>query len=149
MEEHHHRVAGLSGELTRTLTAWRATAGANDRAAAADILDQLVAVLREHLGMEERLVMPLVEQHVSAAEWNSMSAVRGDEFTQDQIPLVFGMVLYEGEPAAIADELAGLSPATRPVFENAARTAYAAYAEILYGTPDPPRIGVDPLSDKD
>lgn len=58
MQEDHHRVDGLSSELTRTLTAWRANADANDRAAAAGILDQLVSVLREHLGTEERLVMP-------------------------------------------------------------------------------------------
>lgn len=69
--------------------------------------------------------------------------MRGNEFTQDQIPLVFGMVMYEGEPTAIQDELKGLSPATRPMFEKAARTAYAAYAEILYGTSTLPRIGVD------
>ncbi|WP_169739802.1 hemerythrin domain-containing protein [Actinospica robiniae] len=143
MQEDHDRIAGLISELAHAVTAWRANADPNDRAAAAGILDQLLPVLREHLGTEVRLVMPLVEQYISAAEWNTMSAVHSNNRTPDQIALTFGMVMYEGEPAAIQDHLKDLPPATRPVFEKAARTAYAAYAKILYGTSTPPRIGID------
>lgn len=143
MQEDHHRIAGLSSELAHTLTAWRTNADANKRAAAAGILDQLLPVLREHLGMEVQLVMPLVEHHISAAEWNKMSAVHSNKRTPNQIALTFGMVMYEGDPAAIQDHLKDLPPATRPVFEQAARTAYAAYAKTLYGTSTPPRIGID------
>ena len=63
------------------------------------------------------------------------------EIPPEKIPLLFGMTMYEGDAAAIKDALGNVPPEARAPIADAAPKAYAAYAEQLYGTPTPPRIG--------
>jgi hypothetical protein len=48
--------------------------------------------------------------------------------------------MYEADAAAIDLAVAEMPPEVQPVIRDLAAKAYAAYAEELYGTPDPPRV---------
>ncbi|MGY1815609.1 hemerythrin domain-containing protein [Blastococcus sp. SYSU D00820] len=71
MEEQHERVAALLAELPPLWAAWTGDAGAADRDRLAARLAALSAALEEHLHDEEVHLLPIMEQHLSVAEWNA------------------------------------------------------------------------------
>jgi hemerythrin-like domain-containing protein len=139
MEEHHDRIGNLGSQLTKVVDAWRVDADGEGRDVAVGILNQLLPVLREHLGTEEELVLPLVEQHITGDEWDGMVAEGAATMSPDQLPLALGMMMYEGDPAAVRDALSNIPAEVRAVVAEQAPAAYAAYAELVYGTPTPGR----------
>jgi hemerythrin-like domain-containing protein len=143
MEDHHERIAQLLTELTAGLEAWRGTADAERGEALAAILDRLNPVLFEHLAAEEQQVLPLIEEHITAAEWDQMAAGAVIGIPQDKLPLLLGLMMYEGDPQAVQQTLENVPPEARSFMAEMAPKAYAAHAEQLYGTPTPPRVGTD------
>ena len=49
------------------------------------------------------------------------------------------MMLYEGDPEALALEIAKLPAPLRPILPALGRRAFRRYARRLHGTPTPPR----------
>lgn len=138
MQDHHQRIAALLGELTAQVPGWRADANAASRDVMLGILDALMPVLSTHLTEELEYVLPLIEKHISADEWDAMVARGVATVPQDKLPLLFGIVMYEGEPSAVADALDKLPAEARPVMAETAPRLYGDYAELLYGTRTPP-----------
>jgi hemerythrin-like domain-containing protein len=68
-EEQHERVHELLHRAAGQATPFRATASDPARDALVMTLTELDAVLREHMIDEERHILPLVEEHLTAAEW--------------------------------------------------------------------------------
>lgn len=137
MEAHHERVADLGGQLSKTVDAWRSEADATNRDVATGILGELLPVLREHLGTEEERVMPLIEENITADEWDGMVAEGAASMSPEALPLALGLMMYEGEPAAVQDALANIPAELRGVVAEQAPAAYAAYAQAVYGTASP------------
>ncbi|WP_326835788.1 hemerythrin domain-containing protein [Amycolatopsis rhabdoformis] len=139
MERHHERIAYLSVDFTAAVATWRAEPTVANRAAVLTVLDPLVTVLREHLQAEIADVLPLIEQHITAAEWDAMVAEGAADLPVEQIPLMFGILMYEGDPGAIEDALANLPAEARDMISELAPRLYADRAEALYGTRTPPK----------
>lgn len=55
------------------------------------------------------------------------------------MPLMFGMVMYEGDPELVEAALANMPPEVGPFMRQTAPQAYAAHAQLVYGTPTPAR----------
>src|ERR1700754_1415175 len=138
MEAHHERIASLGDDLNKHIAAWRTDASANHREAVLRTLNDLLPVLREHLLLEEQYVLPLIEKHITADEWDGMVAQGASETPQDKLPLIFGVMMYEGAPAAVQDALSNIPEEVRPVIAEAAPRLYGDYAERVYGTRTPP-----------
>jgi hypothetical protein len=49
------------------------------------------------------------------------------------------MAMYEGDPDIVAAVISTMPAEVRPVIHSMATQAYAAHAELIYGTPTPPR----------
>jgi hypothetical protein len=58
---------------------------------------------------------------------------------QEDLPLMFGMIMYEGDPEVVADTIAHMPPEVRPFIADVAAQAFAQHATRVYGTPTPPR----------
>jgi hypothetical protein len=56
------------------------------------------------------------------------------------LPTIIGMFMYEADPAAIDLAVAEMPAEVQPVIRHVGPKAYAAYAETLYGTSNPPRV---------
>jgi hemerythrin-like domain-containing protein len=138
METHHERIAALLSELTNGIAAWRADANAASCDTVVRTLESLLPVLREHLDAEVKYVLPLVEKHITGDEWDAMVAEGAGELPQDQLPLVLGVMMYEGDPVAVKDALDNLPAEVRPVIAETAPRLYGDYAEGVYGTRTPP-----------
>ncbi|WP_329391114.1 hemerythrin domain-containing protein [Streptomyces sp. NBC_01716] len=141
MEEQHAAIGALLDEVRAGLARWRGTADAAQGEALADVVSRLHEHLVEHLAVEEDLALPLIEKHITAAEWGRMIADSAGDVAPERIPLIFGMMAYEADPGTVRDIIAQMPPEISGVIGDLAPQSYAAHARQVYGTATPARIG--------
>ena len=89
--------------------------------------------------MEEERVVPLIEKYLTQAEYLLAPQESQAALPPDKLLIGLGMTLYGGDRDDV-DAIVGHVPAhQRPAIIEQASSAYAAYAEKLYGTAAPPR----------
>jgi iron-sulfur cluster repair protein YtfE (RIC family) len=140
MEDQHHAIANGLLQVEQARAAWRDSASADAGHVLADAIDQLLPTMNEHLVVEEERVVPLIEKYVTQGEYGHVAQEGSAGVPADKLPVMFGMFMYEAEPAAIDLAVAEMPAEVQPVIRDLARKAYAAYAEELYGTATPPRV---------
>jgi hemerythrin HHE cation binding domain-containing protein len=140
MEEQHHAIHNRLLQATKAAQAWRVGASAGPREALADAVDRLIPVTGEHLTLEEERVVPLIEKHITKAEYAVLAQEGAADVAPDKLPTVLGMVLYEAAPAVVDMVVAEMPAEVQPNIKDLAATAYAAYAKELHGTGTPPRV---------
>ena len=126
-------------QVEEALTAWHDSASAETREALAVAIDQLLPVMKEHLALEEERVVPLIEKYLTDAEYALLAQEQGAGAPPDKLPTMFGMFMYETEPAVIDMVVSHLPAAVQPVIKHLGTQAYAAYAKEIYGTATPAR----------
>lgn len=131
-EGHHQIIDELLSEVGKRLEAWRAGGTATDGAALVLALRRLAVQAFEHMGLEERLVLPLVERHIFATEWDAMEQRAVASVAPEEAVVATGMVMYEAARESLPE-------AFPEAVLDAAPQAYAAYAERVHGTRTPPR----------
>jgi hemerythrin-like domain-containing protein len=134
LESQHEGLDVLLDEVNARLDSWTDGADSADGEALAAALQRLVAALYEHMGLEEKLALALVERYIFAAEWEAMIAEGAADIPPEAGPLAVGMLMYEGGLDAVP-------PGMRDVLGEIAPKAYAGYCEGVHGTPTPPRSG--------
>jgi hemerythrin-like domain-containing protein len=144
MEDQHYAIHAALLQVTEAARAWRDSASADARDALAGALGRLLPVTTEHLALEEERVVPLIEKHVTQAEYAHVAQGQAAHIPPDKLPAAFGMIMYEADPAVIDMIVAELPAEIQPVIKPLATTAYAAYAKELYGTATPPRVTAKP-----
>jgi hemerythrin-like domain-containing protein len=131
-EGHHQRIETLLHRVAMPLSAWASGAAGEARDALALALRELDVVLFEHMALEEQLVLPVVERHIFPSEWEAMEQRSVAGVAPQNIPLIFGMALYESGEDFVPEPLrADILPIAPGV--------YADYAERVHGTRTPPR----------
>jgi hemerythrin-like domain-containing protein len=99
MEEQHHGVEVADARIRDLADTWTAdptTAHGEDLAQA---LEEMDTALAEHLDLEERAILPLVEQHITPAEWKEMTEHAGRSMPLTLAPILLGLTLEEATPA--------------------------------------------------
>jgi hemerythrin-like domain-containing protein len=139
MESQHHGIEAAQADIITDLKTWSSEATAAPREQLAAALDRLNLLLDEHLGVEEQKVVPLIGVHITAAEWNAMVQEGGAGTPPEQLPLMFGMLMYEGDSEVVQLAVDNMPPEIRPVIKDIAAQAYADYAKNVHGTATPPR----------
>jgi hemerythrin-like domain-containing protein len=139
MESQHEVVAKFGHEVDEALEVWRGSPSTESRKALADALDRLLPSLKDHLSAEEKIIVPLMEQHITAAEWTAIAMKSAAVFDPESLPLAFGMVVYEGDPEVVETAIANMPAEVRPVIRQLAAQAFASYSERVHGTATPPR----------
>jgi hemerythrin-like domain-containing protein len=139
MEGQHHQIATLIPQVDEALSIWRDSATGESRQALVDVLDRLIPALKEHLSTEEDRVVPLMEQHITAAEWNEFLEKESAAVDPEHLPLMLGMLMYEGDPESVEQVIATMSADTGPVITQLAAPAFAAHSQRVHGTATPPR----------
>ncbi|MEV4756996.1 hemerythrin domain-containing protein [Micromonospora sp. NPDC049559] len=139
MEMQHAAIEEAHAEVVRLLPGWRATGQGGDELA--EVFERLYDVLAEHMALEEREILPLAERHVTAAEWKQLGEHGMAGVPKKQLPLGFGMAMYEGDPEVIKALLKEVPLPARLLLPVMAPRLYAAYAKRIHGTRTPPRVG--------
>jgi len=139
MDEQHHAIAQANAEVAGLLPGWRSTARDGDELATA--LERLVDNLVEHLALEEAEILPLTEKYVTAAEWQRLGEHGLAKSGKKTLPLTFGMMMYEGDPAVVKAVLADAPLPARLAMPVLGPRLYASHAKRIHGTRTPPRVG--------
>jgi hemerythrin-like domain-containing protein len=139
MERQHKEIDNAASEVDAAIQVWRASAASRDRDALADAIDRLLPLLTEHMRTEEEHVVPLMERHITAAEWSRMVQAGSSDVDPEALPLAFGMAMYEGDPEIVDAAIANMPPEARQVIRKLAVDAFAAHSERVHGTATPPR----------
>jgi hypothetical protein len=92
-EEQHERVHELLERGRVQVRAFRATATAAAREAFVATLGELFTVLDEHLAEEETHILPLVEAHLSVAEWKRLGERARASLPKDRLLIQLGWIL--------------------------------------------------------
>jgi hypothetical protein len=141
-------MAAQHAELDQVLTAvaaglrgWRQTADPAQGTRLARDAARLGQAIAGHLTAEEEQAVPLIARHITAAEWGEMVAASAPEIAPEQLPLLFGLMTYEGDPEVTREIIEHMPPEIRPVIAGLAADAFARYAEQVHGTPTPAKSG--------
>jgi hemerythrin-like domain-containing protein len=108
METQHQTVAELLDRVRLVEPAWRATAAASARDELAAVLDQVETALNEHLTDEETLILPLVERHITEAEWAELGERGRASMPKNRLLVFLGHILEEATPGERIEFLAKL-----------------------------------------
>jgi hemerythrin-like domain-containing protein len=141
MEKQHQAIDQAHAEAVGLLPAWRSTGHRGQELA--DAFELLLDLLLEHMATEEEQVLPLAQKHVTAAEWQQIGEHGMAETPKSELPLVFGMAMYEGDPAVIKAVLSHAPLPVRLLVPIIGRRRYAAHAKRVHGTPTPARLGTN------
>jgi len=144
MEQQHRAIAAAHDEAVHRLGDW--CRFGRDAEGFATVLDDLARVLTEHTALEEKAVLPLAEKYVTAAEWAQMGQHGMDTFQKRLLPLAFGMLMYEGDPAVMRRTLSHAPLRARLLIPIIVSRAFSRHARRVYGTSTPPKISSNTLS---
>lgn len=137
MQAQHAAIYETLTRVQAALPAWTEAPNAAVRDRLADDLTELHAHLVEHLGLEERDVLPLAAANLTESEWHEIGEAAVAATPKTKLPLVFGMFSYEGDPAVLRAMLRSAPAVPRLILPRLAPRLYARHAARLYGTPAP------------
>jgi hemerythrin-like domain-containing protein len=140
MTDQHHAVYACLLLVAQAAESWRDSASADTRDALAGAVHRLTQATNEHLALVEEHVVPLIEKHLTEAEYAVLALRQAAYIPPAKLPAVFGMVMYQGDPAAIDIIVAEMPVEVQPVIKDLAVKAYVTYARELYGIAAPPRV---------
>ena len=129
--DQHEAVDSSIGRIRELLSAWRDNPDAATRDALADSLENLTVVLSAHLDDEERLVVPLAAVTMTQDEWNAIGEHARSSIPQEQIFLVFGMLLEPLDNDERAFMLAPLPPPVRELWNTMGEPGWHQYSAQL------------------
>ena len=95
------------------------------------------AALVEHLTAEEEQLLPIAAANLTEAEWEQLGAEGMAGLRKSQLPLVFGMLQYQGDPEVIAMMLSHAPGPARLLMPFLAPRAFARYSRRVHGTATP------------
>jgi hemerythrin-like domain-containing protein len=137
METQHEQIHQATESAMALLPEWTGAAAADARARLAEVLDRLRALLEEHLTAEEEHVLPLVARHVTDEEWRRVGTDGFAAIPKKELPLAFGMLMYQGVPEVIGSMLTPAPALIRLVMPVLAPRVYSRYARRVHLTPAP------------
>jgi hemerythrin-like domain-containing protein len=137
MVTHHEALESLLTQTDELLAGWRSTARGGTELAS--VFDRLHAILDEHMALEENEVLPLAEKYVTQAEWTGLGEHGVSVLKGKELPLAFGLAMYEGDPDVIKSVLKEAPPLARLIVPRIATRMFAAHSKRVHGTPTPPR----------
>jgi hemerythrin-like domain-containing protein len=137
MEQQHHVIEEANERVAALLPGFRAEG--RDGVELAEVFEQLLPALMEHMTMEEERILPLAEKHVTAAEWKQLGEHGLNEFAKKELPLTFGLMMYEGDPEVIKGVLAEAPLPARLLMPVIGPRIFASHARRVHGTATPPQ----------
>lgn len=126
--QRQHEVVDARTEEVRTLAgAWAEAPTALGGEQLAQLVEGMAAALFEHLDLEEREILPLVAQHITVEEWQSLGEHGRDAMSLKQLPLMFGAILEDADADERAEMLAQLPVPVRLVLRSLGARQYRRY----------------------
>lgn len=127
MQAQHERVHEDVERSQELLGQWRPDPDRSVGEQLASAIERLNEGLFEHLDQEEREILPLAEEHVSVAEWARLGEHGRGSMSRDQLPIMFGAILEDADPAERAEMLAQVPAPVRLLLTTVGARKYRRY----------------------
>jgi hemerythrin-like domain-containing protein len=123
----HRDVDAVVGTAESRLGDWAAGPTAGTAKSLADALFSLGVVLSGHLDEEEREILPLAAEHITAEEWGELPGHSMRTFSGDKLWLVIGLIQETMTPGQRATMLAAMPPPAVDFWTNVGRPQFDAF----------------------
>lgn len=133
MERQHQAVHAHVEQAQKVLPGWQAAPTEENAAELATVLDALTEALVEHLDDEESDILPLVSEHISAAEWDQLGQDIDKTIPKPALMILLGSVLEDADAAEQAIMLGSMPATPRLMWKLLGRRQYARYVRRLRG----------------
>ncbi|MEE6271968.1 hemerythrin domain-containing protein [Georgenia wangjunii] len=135
MRAQHAAVARVLDQLGDALPLWRASADPSDGDRVAALLDEVLALLEEHLGQEEERILPVAATAMSQREWDALGEHGRASVPRDRQMIQLGWILDSFSSPAEAREWArqNLPAPARAIFALLGRRQFEAHKRIVLG----------------
>jgi hemerythrin-like domain-containing protein len=135
MRRQHAEIGHALDALETAVPAWRAAPSASTREPVLAALDAVLAGLGQHLGDEERLILPPVGETFTQREWNRLGERARAETPRSMQFVQLGFLLDALEPAERAEfERQVLPTPARVLYRLVGQRQYRNYRRKVYGT---------------
>jgi hypothetical protein len=135
MRRQHAEIGRALAALDAAVPVWQAAPSEATREPVLTALDAILAGLAEHLGDEERLILPPVSETFSQREWNRMGERARAETPRNLQFIQLGFLLDSMEPAARAEFERHVLPApARVLYRLIGKRQYRDYRRKVFGT---------------
>ncbi|WP_234438146.1 hemerythrin domain-containing protein [Streptomyces sp. 303MFCol5.2] len=131
MEEQHQRIDKSLVAVTDWIPVWERVADPIAGEELALALDEHRTALLEHLDDEERLVLPLIAEHLTVAEWDLVGRRGLERIPKDKLLLALGAILEEATTAERAYFLGRTPLIGRLLWRAVGRRRYATACRAL------------------
>lgn len=135
MRRQHAAIGTALDDLEAAVPRWMAAPSPTTREPVLASLEAILAGLREHLGDEERLILPTVGQTFSQREWDRLGEHARAETPRNLQFIQLGFLLDALEPAERAEFERTVLPApARVLYRLIGRRQYRDYRRKVFGT---------------
>jgi hemerythrin-like domain-containing protein len=124
MEEQHEHVAMLLPHAQELLPPWAAQPSPARGEELAVTFENIASVLDEHLGEEEAEILPLVQIHLTVAEWDRLGEHARASLSPPDAMASLAAILEEADDEERAMFTAALPPPVLTMFVEQAEPAY-------------------------
>jgi hemerythrin HHE cation binding domain-containing protein len=132
-EEQHERVHELLERGHVRAASFRTDPSAEKRETFAATVAELDAVLREHMADEERYILPLVEAHMTVAEWDQLGERGRASIPKDRLLIQLGWILDGLDPEQRKEFLASMPVPARLAWRLLGRRKFEKERRRIYG----------------
>ncbi len=135
MKTEHAALSARLDELDAVLPAWRSTASGTARATVAKALDGVLASLEEHLGDEEKTILPIAATSMTQKEWDRIGEMGRAGTPRDKQFVQLGFILDsmpEAEREAWRKE--NLPGPVWLLYKLIGKRQYEKHRALVYGT---------------
>jgi iron-sulfur cluster repair protein YtfE (RIC family) len=135
MEAQHQTIAGIIAVIEAALPGWTTDAGVAQRDTLTAESRRLDAALAQHLGLEEKEVLPLIHEHLTVAEWvapQKHAMQHGPRGLSGQLILA-GLVLEDATPREQAWFQSEMPPPARVLWRLIGVRQYANHVRAVRG----------------
>ncbi|WP_431968987.1 hemerythrin domain-containing protein [Actinacidiphila sp. bgisy160] len=133
LESQHEEIDALMAEASSELNVWRGDPSVARSNALADVLERLASRLRDHLEIEERDVLSLASEYLTAEEWHQFGDHAINGLPKSKLPIIFGMLASLAEPEVVTLMLSSAPLVPRLLMPVLGPRAYARHARRIFG----------------
>ena len=137
MEGQHQQIHRVTETLSDQVDSWSSEPSGAHRDAVADTCESAYALLEEHLGAEERDILPIAARAISQSEWDQIGERAMGALPKDKRMLVLGTIRYWAPPKQSAAVASDIPRPVRPLITALADRAFRKEAVAVHGTATP------------
>lgn len=133
MEEQHRQIGVSVTEVRAGMSAWRSDPSPATTAALGDVIGEFLVVLEGHLDEEEQVVVPLIDRHLSEAEWQEVGERGFEKFTPAQRWIAMGQMVEVATPEEAAMMFGTLPRPVKVLWHLIGKRKYGRYITPVRG----------------